>query len=384
MEMSALERAAGGDFDAALAGYEAQERRHAQEHAEMAQQRALTQQSADNNDPGFIITEPFDFDAFIKENCVEEDDQTEKPAAGNCPPDTVVESSNRSSNIPDVACGIHDPNAPFYMAGVPFKWDFSCIHRDTVSNVNPTGDSLWPNPGGAFNPQDYPIPDIPRNTPNALSSVTTRGNSSGTGNPPSGVPSRNANTLPLPFSTTPAPTDHEFAQTERNHPDAFPAAPTSRGILAAVDPFTDSGRGRDNQRGPSSRRSSRGFDKLDGILLSGSGPLKPGTPFQIPAGGSLARTGYQFTTSGLNHQLPSYPSSAVRSSGNMGPTENQLIYNRLMSPSPSFSIPVGGNPGQTSNQATGSGLNNPDPNAPSSTPAAQQVNRRKRRLTAEE
>lgn len=380
MEISALERAAGGDFDAALADYEAQERRHAQERAQMAQQRTLTQQTADDNGTGFVIREPFDFDAFMKKYGGEEDDEPEQPTVGNVPADTGVEKANRSSNIPDVATGIHDPNAPFYMAGVPFKWDFNCIHRDTVSNANPTGDSLWPNPGEAFNPQDYPIPDVPRNAPNSLSSVPAGGNSGGTGNQSPGVRSRNANLLSSALNTTPAPTDHAFAQTQQNHPDAFPVAPTSRGILAAVNPFTDSGRGRDNQRGPSSRRSSRGFDKLDDIVLAGSGPLKQGTPFQIPPGGGLVQPGYQFTTRGLSNQLLSYPSIGR----NLPLTANRLANNPLPHPSPSSSAPVGANPGQTSNQVTGSGLNNPDPNASSSTPAAPAANRRKRRLTAEE
>ncbi len=337
-----MKAAARGDFDRAFAEFEAQECRHAWERAQWARQGRLAQRRARSNGPGFVIDKPFDVDAFINQTFGGQDDEPQQ---------------STSSSIPDVATGIHNPNPPFELGRVPFQWDFNCIHRATVYNSHPTGDTLWPNTGGAFSPQNYPIPAIPRDPQNTLSLVPGGGRSGLTGIPSAGARSTNTGSLPSGLGTRPASMQrgHPCVQGRYNHPNAFPSSPASKGNPEPIRPFTNNERS--NQDAVSSLLRNRSFDSLDRLLLAGSAPLNRGSSFQVPAGGRIIQTDNLPTGPGLNNPNHSHRFPAVPTSGTLG---------------------------QADKPSTTGGWNNLAPNASSSASPAPVVNPRKRPLDEQE
>lgn len=271
MNMSAMERAAGGDFDAAIAEYEAQERRFARERAQWAEQRRLAERHTHRydrgvvNDPTFIIDPDADVDEIIRQAGGGQDDGHQQPTAGNA-------RSNRARSIPDSASGVYDPIQPFNVGGVPFQWDFSCIHRTTGSDPNPTVDTLCRNTAGPFNPRHYPsFPDVESDNTNISSSA-------------------------------PARMDHRLAEPRYNHPGAFSSAPNSQGTPAAANRLPNSGR--INQGGLSLLHQESGFDDLD-LLFAGEGPFNPGASSQVSAGRNLRLTENQLNDPNTASLVPS-------------------------------------------------------------------------------
>lgn len=342
IEKSEMETAARGDFDRAFAELDAQERRHAWERAQWARKGRLAQRPVRSNGPGLIFDKPLDFDASINQAMGGQDDEP---------------GQSTPSSIPDVATGIHNPNPPFQLGRVPFQWDFNCIHRATVSNLRPTGDTFWPNTGGAFNPRDYPLPVIPCDSQSTLSLVPAGGRFGLTGSPSAGARSRNTGSLPSGLDPRRASMQagHTSAEERYNHADAFPSAPASQGIPAEIRPFTTNERS--NQDDVSSLLRNRSFDSLDRLLLAGSAPLNRGSSSQFPPGGRLMQIDNLHTGAGLNNPNPSYrfPTAAL-----------------------------GGTLRQADNQSTTGGWNNLAPNASSSASPAPVVNPRKRPLDEQE
>ncbi|OJJ55005.1 hypothetical protein ASPSYDRAFT_93030 [Aspergillus sydowii CBS 593.65] len=342
IEKSEMETAGRGDFDRAFAELDAQESRHAWERAQSARQGHLAQRPARSNDLGLVFDKPFKFDALINQAFRGQHDES---------------GQSTSSNIPDVATGIHNPNPPFELGRVPLQWDFNCIHHATVSNSHPSGDTFWPNTGGAFNPRDYPLPAIPCDSQNTLSLVPGVGRSGLTGIPSAGARSTNAGSLPSGLGTRRATMQggRPCVQGRYNHPSAFPSAPVSQGIPEAIRPFTNNERS--NQDDVSSLLRNRSFDSLDRLLLAGSAPLNRGSSSQVPPGGRLMQIDNLHTGPGSNNPNPSYRFPTVA---------------------------VGGTLRQADNQSTTGGWDNLAPNASSSASPAPVVNPRKRPLDEQE